>query len=923
MSRTSHLSPFRAALRFARRDAWAAKGRSSLIMAMIAIPVAGLSGVALVGMSMLPTTAETVTVELGQADARITIVGSPDASMVQSPTEPDVHQVELDSGGTPVNSDPDAALADPKSLLPAGWDLTAVRAADVTVRTPAGIAGMTAVEGEVWNPAFAPKFRLVDGRAPETVAEVLATAAALDHLGVDLGESVTLLDPERTVTVVGVLDAAQYSDATSVVFGRLGAFTGDTNPIAGRDDFYLFGHPLDWAAVQKLNAVGAVALSRSVLLDPPPSGSSALDGSTGFSGVASTIVTLTLAGAAFAVLEVALLAGAAFAVGARQQQRVLATVASVGGRRKTLFQIVSASGLVLGFAGGIAGVALGVAGGSLYMVLSRDGSAVQYWGYHLSAPILIGIALFATVIGWMAALVPAWSASRLDVVVALTGARRPPSVRRGGLRWIGVGVVIAGVAITGGGAYTGAASVSSLGIITNGSSYQLALLLVLAGPVVAQMGVLVIAPVILTAAAGLLSHLGRSARLAGRDAVRNRARSVPVLAAIMSTVFLGTLLLAFFGASDASARAGYERLTAEGQLAVDLDSWTGSGNQLVHPIGSQVARLVASMPGAETVGVLSGVPTIQERGPADTAPVPTLALRPDVRCDVAGGPLTEAACGAPLYLFTTESAPRIWVGTVDDLALILDAPVSDNARNTLRTGGAVSLYPQYVQDDGTILINWIPASATAATTPTKTTAIPAVVQKPAHPIRFGVFMLAATAVSHALDTVDYRVLASFSTPPDGATQEQLRASIRSLTGGVDLLARYEQAPASTTGTSGWALMAVAALIAFGAAAVALGLARADSRRDDSTLSAIGANPGMRRAMAFWQSALLAGTGALLGGILGLLGPVMIGLVDLEPFAPPWAQLAILTIGLPVVIASAGWLLARPARFDEGIQRTIT
>ena len=38
MSRTVHLAPFRAALRFARRDAWAAKGHSALIMAMIAIP---------------------------------------------------------------------------------------------------------------------------------------------------------------------------------------------------------------------------------------------------------------------------------------------------------------------------------------------------------------------------------------------------------------------------------------------------------------------------------------------------------------------------------------------------------------------------------------------------------------------------------------------------------------------------------------------------------------------------------------------------------------------------------------------------------------------------------------------------------------------------------------------------------------------
>jgi len=57
-------------------------------------------------------------------------------------------------------------------------------------------------------------------------------------------------------TVVAVLDAAQHSDVTSVVFGRLGTFTGDTNPITGRDDFYPFGQPLDWAAVQKLNAVG-------------------------------------------------------------------------------------------------------------------------------------------------------------------------------------------------------------------------------------------------------------------------------------------------------------------------------------------------------------------------------------------------------------------------------------------------------------------------------------------------------------------------------------------------------------------------------------------------------------------------------------------------------------------------------------------
>ena len=69
MAGRSRLAPFRAALRFARRDAWAAKARSALIVAMVAIPVAGLSGVALVGMSMVPTSDETLAAELGQPPA--------------------------------------------------------------------------------------------------------------------------------------------------------------------------------------------------------------------------------------------------------------------------------------------------------------------------------------------------------------------------------------------------------------------------------------------------------------------------------------------------------------------------------------------------------------------------------------------------------------------------------------------------------------------------------------------------------------------------------------------------------------------------------------------------------------------------------------------------------------------------------------
>jgi len=41
-----------------------------------------------------------------------------------------------------------------------------------------------------------------------------------------------------------------------------------------------------------------------------------------------------------------------------------------------------------------------------------------------------------------------------------------------------------------------------------------------------------------------------------------------------------------------------------------------------------------------------------------------------------------------------------------------------------------------------------------------------------------------------------------------------------------------------------------------------------------------------------------------------------------PFAPPWPQIAILVLGLPLTIAAGSWLLTRLARFDERLQRTV-
>jgi len=346
----------------------------------------------------------------------------------------------------------------------------------------------------------------------------------------------------------------------------------------------------------------------------------------------------------------------------------------------------------------------------------------------------------------------------------------------------------------------------------------------------------------------------------------------------MTTVFLGTVLLAFFGGSDESNRASYDRWNAEGQLMVELGSWAEDGTQSVYPIGPEAATILTTQLGAGEASVLSGVRS-GSTGPTDTTAHPTVALRPEVNCELQSGSNPAGACNAPFRLFSTGSTPQIWTGNLDDLALILDDDVSSQAQRTLEAGGAVSLYPEYAQDDGTIQIQWLPASAAtdaggaADVMAISTTAVAAVVQEPAHPIHFSVFMLDSTATSLGMESVPYRVLASFATAPD-------------------------------------------------AAAVALGLARADGRRDDVTLSAVGANPGLRRSVGFWQAMLLTGTGTVLGGALGLLGPGMLGLVDLMAFAPPWPQLLLLVVGLPLVIAVGSWLLTRPAQFDERLQRTL-
>lgn len=938
----SRLARLRISLRIARRSSLRSPGRSALVVALIALPVAGMAAVMLVLPSTIATTSEKLTIELGHTQASVQIVADPNAGLEQDPTTNNWASGEA-SSSTPARSGHRTL----DELFPAGTRLIPVADSAVTLKTRGGVGTMNTQEGETWDKTLRGAYAIIDGRAPNRADEVLATSGALSRLGVQLGGHVELLAPvARTVTVVGEMDDRAHADSTETLYGLPSAF-GDTSDLLKNPQAtaYLPDTVIDWNGVKALNKQGALVYSRAVLLDPPKP--SEYNGS--FSGSSSLSIQFVMAGiiVAFALLEVTLLAGAAFMVGARAQERSLATVASVGAPRSTLLSIITANGVVLGAVGGVIGVGAGIGIGSLFMVLTDDGNATRYWGYHLWWPAMIGIAFAAIVIGWIGALVPAVRASRIDIVAALRGARRPTPIRRRrpvfGLILVVVGFVM--------GISGGALLFSPVSANTGGSSGPLSWVItgmLIGGPILIQLGLILCSGLMLRVLARLFSRAGVASRLAARDAARNPGRSVPALAVVMTTVFVAVFAMAMISSSETTNRANYQYRAAPGQARLSLNYWGASGEKTVN--AQEVVAATRSSLDVAQVASLEAVPDPASLGfsdpsvpPADPGLLlPALTLPAANECPAASTganynadavtPGTKAYEEAQAdwrcedhYArsdMSGDGSRQIWVGDAGDLALVIGTTPSADALATLAGHGAVALHPQYVNDHH-VTISWWPTSYWAKSNgekpppATKSTTIDAVVQKTTHSLPYGIFISPATAHSLGLDYNDQLVLASTKTP---VTQDQIDALNQAIDVIVGVPGGFytdvERGPAASAGAWAWALLGLAGLIAIGAAAVAIGLARADGRKDQAALTAVGASPRVRRGFGFWQAVVLTGTGAVLGAAVGLVPALALTLPGSgTTFTAPWLQIGATAVLMPLVIAGATWVFTGRGRSD--------
>ncbi len=98
-------------------------------------------------------------------------------------------------------------------------------------------------------------------------------------------------------------------------------------------------------------------------------------------------------------------------------------------------------------------------------------------------------------------------------------------------------------------------------------------------------------------------------------------------------------------------------------------------------------------------------------------------------------------------------------------------------------------------------------------------------------------------------------------------------------------------------------------MALAVVAMTVGLVRAEAADDLRTLAATGAGSTIRRWLTAWTAGALGLLGVALGGLGAYLALASGYIHDLAALGGvPWAELAILAAGVPLLAAGAGWLL---------------
>ncbi|MDO5699689.1 MAG: FtsX-like permease family protein [Dermatophilus congolensis] len=959
-ARSSHArwAGWRIASRMARRDIRAHRGRSLLVMLMIALPMAIM--VAAVG---LYETADVRTAENPDAvigsSAALLLNGGPHR-LTQSPDgalRVSCGGERGQSGGLPSfawGENPDKEIDGP-NCVPA----RAIPGLVVPARGPVEPAAVVAplselvgapvvpfttnsvplgidfdyrqariLQADAQRDVFRGMVELTSGRWPSAPGEVVVTdagrALGLPTSGTISSPTLSSVFGTDTVTVVGTGTSAKTPEGAYHLISYLPA--ADTLPGGG---FLVDSStPVTWEQVQRLNEFGLVVISRAVLDSPPWQPLGTIPGSgvdPGPSGAFDPILPTVL------MLAVScLIAGPAFTVMASRQRRMLALAAANGAPASQLRRTMITEAVLLGAAAVVTGVVVGVA---VVAGVAATGYAIDSSGYGpLDIPVrlVLVIAVCGLLACVIAAVIPARRLGDLEIAGVLGGDEVSPPVRR---RQPLIGVVLVLI----GAVASVLAAALPYGAINNSDSVFVAVVGV-AGLV---SGALLLVPTVLTRVGRSASRMPVPARIAARDASRLRGRATSTVAAVMA----GAIALSAFGIVAASADERARR------------DYVPSA-----PIGAMQLRPESDDPATDLVGA------VEAAVPGVLASRMTYFFGEGLNED--GTEATGTGVVTPGCDITT----RTWVGyqvpctsalpNGEGLKVLAAEPeaardtfgLTAQATEALRSGGAVALAtPSPVIDQtghvslfrGTYAFDqeagdsaWTSAPS-VLTVPAVTGDVPliqvqgqriGVIVSPATAARLGthdaawpVYFVSATADTTGVDRL-------------GLTDEQAAAVNRAVGGpfGAPVERGYQ--------SQNWAVLGIIgglfALLTLVATVTATALAIGEARRDLASLGAVGASPGIRRRIAAWQSGGLALIGITIGLLVGAVPGVVFGLaVTATPPGPfmragdrtfsevlaevganlralaegfvvvPWPLLLAALVAVPLVAAAFGALFA--------------
>ncbi|MFI9626814.1 FtsX-like permease family protein [Streptomyces sp. NPDC052042] len=941
---------WRAALRIAGRDAMRAKGRSALVVAMIAVPVLGVTALDVTYRSMTPSTAEKLTAQMGAADAHFTdqqmgpLQQMPDAEMYE--------QVEPDGPG-PYEPPPPV---DVTTTFPKGARAISIQSVPANVTSKYGIADTDIYEFRTSDGMARGKTDLVRGSYPHGAGEVAATEMFLKETGLSVGSTTTVRNYGAKFTITGVIERpdelksnALFADPGTVIAPWKAKADHDKKvlpPNASPKEWLVKGPAgvgVTWPDILEANRAGVLVTSRQVVLDPPPDSEVPLlkkgerpswgDSSGEWSAALLTVVSM-------AVLEIVLLAGPAFAVGARRSRRQLGLLGTCGGDRQHVRAVVLGGGLVLGGIGAVTGVVLGLGLTAVFRPMLEDWAGHRFASLVMRPTDLLIIAAVGLVTGLLAAFAPAVVASRQSVLESLSGRR---GVRRSSrvLPIVGACVLALGCVAAAYGATSGDGS------------------LVAVGSVVAELGMLGCIPVVV----GLLGRLGRrlplSPRMALRDAARNRGRTAPAVAAVMAAVAGSVAIATFMSSRVAESQYQYTPSLTPGTLSVMANS-DGSVERLPLARAAVERNMPVSGGHAEFKRVWAGsdcsvyyeeendcgtLKLVKPTGEGHTCPLKGKGAR-ELAARLSADEHRELM-NSPVCL--GEYMPSHALPSGEDEILVADVNILSTyvklddpaAADALAAGTPVLLNPAYAKD-GEITLTAVhkynerdkenrklhPGKAR-----TTTDRLKVYVASPQYAATPGIRLILPqkTADRLGLHTEPAGSMYAVSHTPTGVEEQRTNAALDQAGGGF--WAQFDTGPVRQESATMLVLTLFAGVVTLGAAAITTGLAKADAEADLTTLSAVGAPPSVRRALTGFQCLVVALTGVVLGTITGLVPAVALRLVDLRaameamraepmesaytPIVLPWGTLAVLVVGVPLI---AGALAAAITRSRQTLTR---